>query len=88
MSDQRKDAAAAWERLLSNGSVSLPPDILEAVRRQHVVPRTPLDSQNLQNWSPFLQRQPMAQQGRWGWYPLYFIIKPSNGMESLRELWA
>ncbi|OXG13444.1 hypothetical protein C367_05989 [Cryptococcus neoformans Ze90-1] len=62
MSDQRRDAAAAWERLLSNGSVSLPPDILEAVRRQHVVPRTPLDSQNLQNLSPFLQRQPMAQQ--------------------------
>ncbi|WVO23567.1 uncharacterized protein IAS62_004922 [Cryptococcus decagattii] len=62
MSDQRKDAAAAWERLLSNGSVSLPPDILEAVRRQHVVQRTPLDSQNLQSWSPFLQRQPMIQQ--------------------------
>lgn len=79
MSDQRKDAAAAWERLLSNGSVSLPPDILEAVRRQHVVQRTPLDSQNLQIWSPFLQRQPMIQQGGWGGSPC--ILLSSQAME-------
>lgn len=79
MSDQRKDAAAAWERLLSNGSVSLPPDVLEAVRRQHVVQRTPLDSQNLQNWSPFLQRQPMIQQGGWGGTPC--ILLSSQAME-------
>lgn len=79
MSDQRKDAAAAWERLLSNGSVSLPPDILEAVRRQHVVQRTPLDSQNLQSWSPFLQRQPMIQQGGWGGSPC--ILLSSQAME-------